>query len=108
MDRMTMSTDHITLTLSCINRPGIVASVSTFLFEQGYNILDAGQFDDTETGRFFMRVVLNTAADTIDLAALREGFTPIADNFKMSWQMRSRAEKRRVMLLVSKFDHCLA
>ena len=47
------------LTLSCPNRPGIVAAVSTLLFEAGCNILDAQQFDDTETGRFFMRVVFN-------------------------------------------------
>ena len=49
------------LTLSCANRPGIVAAVSTALFEGGFNILDAQQFDDTETGNFFMRVAFNGA-----------------------------------------------
>ena len=49
------------LTLSCANRPGIVAAVSTALFEGGFNILDAQQFDDTETGIFFMRVAFNGA-----------------------------------------------
>ena len=49
------------LTLSCPDRPGIVAAVSTLLFENGQNILDAQQFDDIETGHFFMRVVFNAA-----------------------------------------------
>ena len=51
---------HI-LTLSCVNRPGIVAKVSAALFDGGFNILDAQQFDDTETGNFFMRVEFNAA-----------------------------------------------
>ncbi|MGA8445100.1 MAG: ACT domain-containing protein, partial [Roseiarcus sp.] len=52
-----MSSPRHILTLSCANRPGIVAKVSTALFDGGFNILDAQQFDDTETGNFFMRVV---------------------------------------------------
>ena len=55
-----MNERHI-LTLSCVNRPGIVAKVSAALFEGGFNILDAQQFDDTETGDFFMRVEFNGA-----------------------------------------------
>ena len=103
-----MPTDHIVLTLSCINRPGIVAAVSTYLFEQGFNILEAHQFDDTETHYFFMRVVLNPARDGAGAAGLREGFAPIAEQFGMNWTMRPNSEKQRVMILVSKFDHCLA
>jgi len=52
-----MSGPQFVLTLSCPDRPGIVAAVSTLLFDSGQNILDAQQFDDVETGRFFMRVV---------------------------------------------------
>ena len=100
--------DHqIILTLSCPNRPGIVAGVSTYLFERGCNILEAGQFDDTDSGRFFMRVVLNGVAGAIDLRALQTGFEPIAARFSMSWRMRSRGEKKRVLIMVSKLDHCL-
>jgi formyltetrahydrofolate deformylase len=102
-----MFKNQIILTLSCVNRPGIVASVSQYLFEKRYNILDASQFDDTSTGRFFMRLVANFDSETNDPNALRSGFASIADNFGMTWLMRPRAEKRRVMLLVSKFDHCL-
>ena len=96
------------LTLSCQNRPGIVAAVSTLLFEGGCNILDAQQFDDTQSGRFFMRVLFNPVRDGVALAALREGFAPIGERFGMGWNIRGRGEKRRVMLFASKFDHCLA
>ncbi len=101
-------TSDLILTLSCQNRPGIVAAVSTFLFDCGCNIADAQQFDDTQSGRFFMRVVFNPVRDGVLLDALRNGFIAIAEPFAMTWQMRPRAEKRRVMLFASKFDHCLA
>jgi formyltetrahydrofolate deformylase len=95
------------LKLACPNRPGIVAAVSTLLFEAGCNILDAQQFDDTETGRFFMRVMFNPVEGSPDVAGLREAFAPVAARFGMEWSLRDRAERRRVMLLVSKSDHCL-
>ncbi|MCF4164048.1 formyltetrahydrofolate deformylase [Zavarzinia compransoris] len=96
------------LTLSCPDRPGIVARVSTYLFEAGVNILEAHQFDDTETGRFFMRVDFEVVADEASVATVRDGFAAIAEQFAMDWQMRDKAEKRKVMLLASKSDHCLA
>ena len=94
------------LTLSCPDQRGIVAKVSAFLFERGCNILDAQQFDDQETGQFFMRVVFD--ADGADRAALRADFGTVGDAFKMKWTLRDRAERYRVLLLASKFDHCLA
>ena len=101
--------DHqFVLTLSCPDRPGIVSAVSTFLAHNGQNILDAQQFNDVETGHFFMRVVFNAADLAVNLAALQTGFASIAERFGMDWQMRDRATRRRVMLLVSKSDHCLA
>lgn len=96
------------LTLSCPNRPGIVAAVATFLFENQCNILDAQQFDDLESNRFFMRVLFNPVSEGVTLEALKERFNSVAESFGMSWTMRDRAERRRVMILVSKFDHCLA
>jgi formyltetrahydrofolate deformylase len=95
------------LTLSCPDRPGIVSAVSTFLANSGQNILDAQQFDDVETNKFFMRVVFTAADLAVDLSALRTGFTAIAERFAMNWQMRDRAARKRVMLLVSRSDHCL-
>jgi formyltetrahydrofolate deformylase len=101
--------DHeYVLTLSCPDRPGIVSAVSTFLAHNGQNILDAQQFGDLETGHFFMRVVFTAADLAVSLAPLQTGFTALAERFGMQWQMRDRASRQRVMLLVSKFDHCLA
>ena len=100
--------DHqYVLTLSCPDRPGIVSAVSTFLAHDGQNILDAQQFDDVETRKFFMRVVFTAADLAVELSALQTGFAAIAERFGMDWQMRDRAVHRRVMLMVSKSDHCL-
>jgi formyltetrahydrofolate deformylase len=102
-----MPSTRYVLTLSCINRPGIVARVSTALFEGGFNILDAQQFDDTETGNFFMRVEFNAAAEGSDFAALRERFEAAAKEFVMEWTLRATHERKKVAMLVSRFDHCL-
>jgi len=91
------------LTLSCADRPGIVARVSTLLFDHGANILDAAQFDDQETGQFFMRVVFDVQSES-----LREAFEPLAQALGMKWTLRPRSQHRRVLILASKFDHCLA
>jgi formyltetrahydrofolate deformylase len=108
MSMSSQQTDALILTLSCRNRPGIVSAVSTYLYENGGNILDAQQFDDTESNHFFMRVVFNRVRERLDLEALRGGFGAVAERFAMNWQMRARAERRRVLLFASKFDHCLA
>jgi formyltetrahydrofolate deformylase len=102
-----MSVARHILTLSCANRPGIVAKVSTALFEGGFNILEAQQFDDTETGSFFMRVAFNGASETANVETLRAEFAALAAAMKMKWTMRAEDEKKRVALLVSRFDHCL-
>lgn len=101
-----LRTDHV-LTLTCANRPGIVAAVATALFEAGGNIQEAQQFDDTATGRFFMRVVFDVPPQA-EAASLRAAVQPVGERFGMQWTLRERAAKRRVMLLVSRFDHCLA
>jgi formyltetrahydrofolate deformylase len=95
------------LTLSCPDRPGIVAAVSTFLFDSGQNILDAQQFDDIETDKFFMRVVFTGATSQHSLEQLRARFEVIATRFAMNFSLRDRLVPQRVMLLVSRFDHCL-
>ena len=98
---------HFVLTLSCPDRPGIVSAVSTFLAHNGQNIVDAQQFNESETGVFFMRVVFTAADVNVDLGALQTGFGAIAERFKMVWLMRDQETKRRVMILASKSDHCL-
>lgn len=102
-----MSDHQFVLKLSCPDRPGIVAAVSAFLVDHGQNILDAQQYNDVETGHFFMRVVFEATTRPVALATLCDGFRAVAERFRIEWQMRERAARRRVMLLVSKFDHCL-
>lgn len=93
-------------TLSCPDQTGIVARVPTELFERGASILDAQQYNDVETGRFFMRVVF--APSDADPAALREAFAELALQLDMTWSLRDSGERRRVMILASRMDHCLA
>lgn len=98
-------TAPVILTLSCEDKPGIVARVTGNLYEAGANILEAQQFDDTESGKFFMRVVLDPGSG--DETTLRSAFAPVAEQFGMEWTMRDASKKRRTVLMVSKFDHCL-
>ncbi|MEI6641769.1 MAG: formyltetrahydrofolate deformylase [Novosphingobium sp.] len=98
-------TAPLILTLSCEDKPGIVARVTGNLYEAGANILEAQQFDDTESGRFFMRVVLDAGTGNGD--TLRSAFAPVAEQFGMEWTLRDSSQKRRTVLMVSKFDHCL-
>ena len=93
------------LTLSCLDQPGIVAAVTSFLFESNTNILEAQQFDDVTTGRFFMRVVFETLGEAQQNIA--SSFEDLAQNFGMDWQITSKELKKKVIIFVSKFDHCL-
>lgn len=99
--------DSYTLTLSCADRPGIVAGVTGLLFECGGNILEAQQFDDVETARFFMRIVFRFEAGAAGEQVFRARFAPIGEKYSMNWRLRRVFDKQRVLLLVSKFDHCL-
>jgi formyltetrahydrofolate deformylase len=99
--------DAYILTLSCNNRPGIVAAVAACIFEAGGNILEAQQFDDLAENRFFMRVALDVEVGTENESSLRARFTPIGETYGMQWRLRSKTARQRVLLLVSKFDHCL-
>jgi formyltetrahydrofolate deformylase len=101
-------TERYVLRLSCPNRPGIVAAVSTCLFEAGANILDAQQFDDEETRQFFARLEFDPATPAFSEAALRERFAPIGARFAMDWGIRDMRQKRRVLLMASRQHHCLA
>jgi formyltetrahydrofolate deformylase len=96
------------LVLRCPERKGIVSAVSGFLAEQDYTITDSGQYRDPANNTFFMRVVfspLNTAS--LDLDELRSAFLRIASDFAMDWTMHDLAHRPRVLILVSRFGHCL-
>jgi formyltetrahydrofolate deformylase len=101
-----MSKSQFVLTFSCQNRPGIVAAVSTFLFEHGGDIREAQQFDDSETGKFFARIAFDIEGTT-GIEDIRTGLSDIAGKFGFTWNVNAHTAPRRVLLLVSKFDHCL-
>jgi formyltetrahydrofolate deformylase len=103
-----MASPSFILTLSCPNRPGIVAAVANAILEGGGDIREAQQYDDTATGRFFMRVVFAALEGGLDAQGWREAFAPLAERFALRWTLRDAAAPRRVMVLVSKPDHCLA
>jgi len=96
-----------TLAISCVDKPGIVAAVSKHLYDLGGNVKESQQFEDSETGNFFMRVVFALKGERADSAGLRAGFQPVADMFDMSWQLIDQAQPKKVLIMVSKFDHCL-
>ena len=99
-------TETCILRLSCDDRPGLVAKVAGFLAANGGNIIDAQQFDDRLTDRFFMRIVFELAGPH-DVDSLRRDFAPLAMEADMDWKLRSTRQRQRVLLMVSKFDHCL-
>ncbi|PTQ13375.1 formyltetrahydrofolate deformylase [Sphingomonas oleivorans] len=94
------------LTLGCPDERGIVAAVAGYLASQDCNILESAQYDDLESGRFFMRVVVASEGG-VDLPTLRGGFAAIARRYGMDWRIDDAAEKVRTILMVSRFGHCL-
>ena len=101
--------EPLILALSCADRPGIVARVTGFLAGRGGNIVEAQQFDDPASGRFFMRVAFEPGeAGAPERDRLRRDFAPIAAEYGMEWTLRRRDRPRRVLVMVSRFDHCLA
>ena len=102
-----MSDDPIfVLTISCADQPGIVAAVATTLANAGGNILESHQFDDLETDRFFMRVVFRAPKD-VSVGDIEAALGGIAKRFEMTLQVKDLRQKTRLIVLVSKFDHCL-
>jgi formyltetrahydrofolate deformylase len=98
--------EHV-LTLDCPEGPGIVHAVSGFLLEHGCDIIDNNQFGERSEGHFFMRVHFASEGDDSTLQALRDSFAPVAEKFGMRWQLERHGSKRRVLIMVSKFGHCL-
>lgn len=95
------------LTLSCQDRPGIVAAVSGFLATHRFNIRDSAQFGDGETGLFFMRVSVDDLEGDRAVEQIRTAFAPVAAPFDMTWEIHDERARPRMLILVSKFGHCL-
>ncbi|GJF28286.1 formyltetrahydrofolate deformylase [Kitasatospora sp. NE20-6] len=94
------------LTLSCPDKQGIVHAVSSYLFMTGCNIVDSQQFGDADSGLFFMRVHFS-APEAVTAEKLRASFAAVGASFHMDWHLHPSAERMRIVLMVSKFGHCL-
>lgn len=92
-----------TLCLSCDDKPGIVADVAACLRDNGCNIEESSQFNDSFSKQFFMRVVFET--NNVD--AFKTCFESVSKNFAMQWNVHDLMTKTKTLLMVSKFDHCL-
>jgi formyltetrahydrofolate deformylase len=103
---MTEHRHHI-LTIACPDTIGIVAAVSGYLSSNAAFITDSSHFGDTLTGQFFMRTVFRLDATRPDIAGFKDGFAELARRFAMTWAIHDAERKARVLILVSKFDHCL-
>lgn len=97
--------NHV-LTVSCKSTRGIVAAISGYLAEQGCNIVDSSQFDDLQTGQFFMRVSF-LSEEGVSGAEVEQGFVGVAERFGMTWDLHDAARRMKVLLMVSRFGHCL-
>ena len=98
-------TNAYILTLSCPDRLGLVHAVSGFLLEHGGNIEEAAQYNDNDTGLFFMRVQF--ACSQHDHATLKARLTAFADPHQMRWTLHAPAQPVKTVLMVSKEGHCL-
>ena len=95
-----------TLTVTCSSTRGIVAAISTFLAENGCNITDSSQFDDLESGRFFTRISFASEQGR-SLNDLQSDFAAVAAPFDMEFAFHDEARKMKVVVMVSRFGHCL-
>jgi len=93
--------------ISCPDRKGVVAAISDFVFRHNGNILHADEHADGESNLFLMRVEFDSAEFDIDLADFSRHFTPIADKFEMQWRLARSNYRPKMIILVSKYDHCL-
>ena len=95
--------------ISCPATSGIVAAVTSFLADHGCYISEMAQFDDEVSGTFFMRAVFRfNAGFEGDIAEIEQGFVDVAGKFDMTWELHDASKPMRVLLMVSKFDHCLS
>ncbi|MBB2698728.1 formyltetrahydrofolate deformylase [Rhizobium phaseoli] len=94
------------LTVSCKSTRGIVAAISSYLAEKGCNIIDSSQFDDLDTGKFFMRVSF-ISEEGLAGSAISADFAAVAAPFEMDYDFHDSESRMKVLLMVSRFGHCL-
>ncbi|TDD01009.1 formyltetrahydrofolate deformylase [Nonomuraea diastatica] len=98
-----MSEEYV-LTFACPDRAGVVHAISGFLLRHGGNILQSQQHGDAASNRLFMRVHFSAPGD---LAELRADFAPTAESLLMQWRLADAAARPRLLIMVSKYGHCL-
>jgi formyltetrahydrofolate deformylase len=104
---MKLEDPRYVLKFSCYDTIGIVQAVSSFLTQNGCNIITNSQFGDRETERFFMRVAFTPIDMRTELPALEGLFKPIAERYKMDWSLHETSSRAKVLIMVSRFGHCL-
>ena len=97
-----------TLLITCPDAKGIVAAIADFLYQHNANILHADQHQDAENSLFLMRVEWDLKDFSLDEASFARAFEVIAKTYKMTWELKLSAEKPRMAIMVSQYDHCLA
>jgi formyltetrahydrofolate deformylase len=95
------------LTFHCPDSLGIVQSVADFLLKQECYIVDLKQFGDRNAGHFFMRVHFASTGGAAAVEQLRDSFAPLAGQWSMDWRLERHDRKQRILVMVSKYDHCL-
>ncbi len=95
------------LLISCPDRKGEVATIADFVYRHNGNILHADEHADEESGLFLMRVEFDPKDFDIDLADFARHFSPVAQKFQMTWQLAQSSHRPRMIIFVSKYDHCL-
>ncbi len=99
-----MTSENI-LKLHCPDRPGILAAVTGTLVDNGGDVRDAQSFGDDGTGEFFVRMHLLLPSENV--SAFRNGIAAVADDFGIRWELHDCAVRPKVLIMVSKHDHCL-
>lgn len=97
------------LTLSCRDRVGIVAAVSSHLAAKDGFIVDSQQYADLDAGRFFLRIEFKSHGEAfpVDLEELRARFAPVAERYEMDWELLPSSHRPKLLIAVSKGSHCL-
>src|SRR4030081_2486205 len=95
------------LLISCPDQKGEVATIADFVYHHNGNILHADEHADEESGLFLMRVEFDPEDFDINLDDFGKHFSPVADKFRMTWRLAQSSHRQRMIILVSKYDHCL-
>jgi formyltetrahydrofolate deformylase len=103
--RMTAMKNYV-LTVSCTSRRGIVAAISGYLAQMGCNIVDSSQFDDLDTGKFFMRVTF-VSEEAVTQEQIESGFVEVGKALDLAYEFHDSDRRMKVLLMVSRFGHCL-